>query len=1128
MNYRVIDGNEACALISYLFTEIAGIYPITPSSKMAELVEKYSKEGVKNIFDTEVKTVEMQSEAGSIGLVHGALQGGSFASTYTSSQGLLLMIPEMYKIAGELLPSVINVASRTVSTHALSIFGDHSDIYATRSTGYSFLCSSSVQDVVYMTLIAYLSTMKGKIPFVNFFDGFRTSHELSKIGIPDLKSIKSLVDDTYIKDFKDRSLVSKKVIRGTTQNDDIYFQNLESRNTYYENMPDIVYEYMKKINRKYKTSYKPFNYYGDKDAQRVIVAMGSVCETIKEYIDIVNKKGLKIGLIEVHLFRPFSKKYFLSVLPKTTKTITVLDRAKESGTREALFMDVSNIILSENKDIKVIGGIYGLSSKDTNLDDINAVYYNMDEDKLKDNFSLSITDDVTNRSLPKIKLEEENKDDIEMLIYGYGSDGMVSATKDLIKLVGENTNAFVQCYNKYDSKKSGGVTISNLRIGKKEIRKTYYVDKPHIVVCSKESYLNKYDMLENIRDNGIFILDINKNEIKNIPNEVKYILAKKNINFYIIDAHELARINNIPNKISYILEAAIINITKVLPYESALDSIKESIKDKFDKKDKEISENNIKAISMVKDNIIKIDIDKSWKKLSFNEKKYNNIIDNISHLKGDSLKVSDFSNHYDGSYEPNTSKLEKRNIAELLPCYNSDNCINCNRCVIACPHGVIKPKILNKDELKNNKDISYKTIKGKNGLFFALEFSYDDCTGCSICSSACKTKAITMVKNNELKRINNKISNVTNKFLYDEKTTLGIGYNKSLFNYSGACAGCGQTPYIKLLTQVVKEGLVIANATGCSSIYGGSMPSSPYNISWSNSLFEDNAEYGFGIQTSIELNKEKIMDIINKNIDNLGKKNRLLLKKYIENEKDYKITKFVSENLDYSEIKELKPLKNYIPSKSVWLIGGDGWSYDIDFGGIDHVVSQGKNINILILDNEIYSNTGGQSSKSTQEGVVSLFSSKGKETQKKDLAKILMNYKNVYIAQICLGKDMNQAIKALNEANEFDGPSIVIAYSPCIIHGIKGGMKNSLEEEKLAVDSGYFPIFRYNSKLNSFKLDYKTPDFSLYGKFLINETRYKMISAVNKDRAKELLENNLNNAKERFEYYKNLETKKDN
>ena len=1125
--YRVIDGNEACALISYMFTEVAGIYPITPSSKMAELVDKWSNEGKKNLFDQEVRLVEMQSEAGAIGLVHGSLQAGSISSTYTSSQGLLLMIPEMYKIAGELLPCVINVASRTVATHALSIFGDHSDIYATRSTGFAFLSSSSVQDVMYMTLISYLSTLKSRLPFVNFFDGFRTSHELNKIRILDNNDVKGLIENKYIKEFKNNSLVSKKIIRGTTQNDDVYFQNLELRNTFYENTPDIVNEYMEKINEKFKTNYKPFNYYGDKDAEKVIVAMGSVCETIKEYIDL-NKKKEKIGLITVHLFRPFSSKYFLNVLPKNVKVITVLDRAKETGSREAIYLDVANILLKENKNIKLLGGIYGLSSKDTNLEDINSVYKNMDKENMKDSFSLGITDDVTNKSLDKIKLDIENKNNIEMLVYGYGSDGMVSATKDLITMIGENTNAFVQCYNKYDSKKSGGVTISNLRIGKKEIKSTYYVNKPHVVVCSKESYLEKYDMIHNLRDNGIFILVINKDNIDLIPNEVKYVIAKKNIKFYIIDAYDIAIKNNIPNKISAIVEAAIISITKVLPYETAIKKMAENLKLKFDKKGKEISENNIKAIQMVKDNIMKVEVSKDWINLSYNEKKYNNILDNISHLKGDTLKVSDFKNHEDGSFEVNTSKFEKRNIAELLPCWNSEKCISCNKCVLSCPHAVIRPKLLDEEELKKNKNITYRELPGKKGYYFALEISYDDCTGCGVCTSTCPTKAISMVRNNELKRFNYPIKNVTNKKLFDEKTIVGLGYNKPLFKYSGACAGCGETPYIKILTQILKDSLIIANATGCSSIYGGSMPSSPYNVSWSNSLFEDNAEYGLGLRTSLDVNKEKIYNIIKNNIKKVNKKNKELLNKWIENSNDYQITKFVSDNLDYNDIKELKPLKEYIPAKSIWLIGGDGWSYDIGFGGLDHVIAQNKNINILILDNEVYSNTGGQSSKSTREGAVAPFASNGKKTAKKDLARMMMNYKNVYIAHISLGADMNQTIKAINEAYNHDGPSLIIAYSPCIVHGIKGGMKNSLEEGKLAVESGYFPLFRYNSSTKKFNLDYKTPDFSLYGKMLINETRYKMISAVNKEHAKELLEENLQNAKDRFEFYKSLENEKTN
>ena len=1125
MNYKVIDGNTACAHISYMFSDAAAIYPITPASTMSEKIDDWSNKGKKNIFDSEVKVVEMQSEAGAIGVVHGLLQTGSIASTYTASQGLLLMIPEMYKIAGELLPCVINVASRTVATHSLSIFGDHSDIYSVRGTGFSLLSSVNVSDVMYMTLVSYLSTLKGRIPFVNFFDGFRTSHELSKVDLIDINDVKDIVNYDYIDNFRNNSSLSKKQIKGTTQNDDVYFQNIEARNKYYDNMPDIVNEYMEILNKKFNTNYHPFDYYGAVDAERVIVAMGSVCDTIKEVIDVLNESNEKVGLVIVRLYRPFSSKYLLSVLPNTVKKIAVLDRTKESGSRDPLYLDVVNVINESNRKIKVIGGRYGLSSKNTTPGDISAVFKNLSKKVSKDSFTIGIIDDVTNKSLDREEIDIKNKN-VEMLVYGFGSDGMVSATKDLITMVGEETNAYVQGYNQYDSKKSGGVTISHLRFGKNEIRSSYYVLNPYIVVCTKDSYLNKYDMLSNIRKNGIFIINTDK-DIIDFPDRVKYYIAKNNIKVYKIDANKIAVSNNIPNKISTIMESAIIKITKILPYEKSIELMKESINNKFGKKGEDIVKNNINAISEVTNYIKEEVVDSSWKNIKIDDVKYEGVLDYISHLKGDELKVSDFISHDDGTFEVNTSRLEKRNISEYLPCWNSENCISCNMCVMACPHGVIRPKILNENELEENKDIKYIDVPGKDDLKFALSFSYDDCTGCSVCSSVCpgknNNKAITMKENSKVDRINNGIRGVSNKHLYPETIVKGLAFNKPLFKYSGACAGCGETPYIKMLTQIVGEGMIIANATGCSSIYGGSMPSSPYNVSWSNSLFEDNAEYGFGMSLTISIMKDKIEKIMLDNMDLVSEKNKELFNIWLNNKNDYKKTKVVMENIDYDEVKDLIKIKEYIATKSVWIIGGDGWSYDIGFSGIDHVMSSNENINILVLDTEVYSNTGGQSSKSTRKGAVAKFASKGKNTSKKDLARMMMQYKNVTVSQISMGANMNQAIKAINEASEHDGPSLIIAYAPCINHGIKGGMSNSMNEEKLAVESGYFPIFRYNSKDNSFTLDYKNPDFSLYGEFLANETRYKMISAVNLENAKELLEDNLESAKERFEFYKSLE-----
>ena len=1128
--YKVIDGNEACAHISYMFTEVAGIYPITPASPMSEYVDQWSANDRKNIFGSKVKLVEMQSEAGAIAVVHGALQTGTLASTYTASQGLLLMIPSMYKIAGEMLPCVINVASRTIATHALSIFGDHSDIYAARSTGFSFLASSSVQDVMYMTLISYLSSIKGRLPFVNFFDGFRTSHELNKIEVIDEKDIKDLIPKKEIEAFRKSSMLYEKKVKGTTQNDDVYFQNLEARNKYYEAMPDIVNSYMEKINKKFNTNYKPFNYYGSDNAEKVIVAMGSVCDSIKELVDMLNEKGEEVGLIEVHLFRPFSKKYFMDVIPKTVRKIAVLDRAKEAGsTGEALYQDVVNILNTEKNKPYIIGGRYGISSKNTNLEDLYAVFKNLDSKNPINSFTIGITDDVTTRSLKPCKIKN-NKKNIEMLIYGYGSDGMISASKDLIKMIGEETEGFVQGYFEYDSKKSGGVTKSHLRIGKERIRLSYYIENPHIVVCTKDVYLNKYDVLDNIRKNGIFILVTDKKGEefeKSLSNKVKKILAEKNIKLYTVDAYDIALKNNIPNKISTIMESVIVNITKVLPYLEYKEKVKETIKLHFSKKGDEIVNNNINAIECALDNITEIKIDKSWKEIDVKEDKLNGVFEHINHLKGNELTVKDFEKYEDGTFELNTTKLEKRNIAQNLPRWIKENCIQCNQCSFVCPHGVITPKLMTDEEIKKNKNVIVMPCIGNDEYKYALEISYENCTGCGVCANTCPgklgAKALIMEKENEVERVNSSIKKVTNKKLYLDTTVKGLSFTEPLFKYSGACAGCGETPYLKVLTQIFGDGIIIANATGCSSIYGGSLPSIPYNVSWSNSLFEDNAEYGLGMKMTIDVMKEKITNIMKEKLTGvLGIKNIEMFNKWLHNKDNPTITKEVMENINYDEVKELVPLKGYIHTKDVWIVGGDGWSYDIGFSGIDHVMASGENVNILVLDTEVYSNTGGQVSKSSKKGTVAKFSSDGKKTSKKDLAKMMMNYPNVYVAQISLGANMQQTIKAFKEAAKHNGPSLIIAYAPCINHGIKKGMGKSIEEERLAVQCGYFPIFRYDGKTKEFNLDFKDPNFELYENFLDGENRYSMMKAVNEKLANKLLEEQKNEAIERFNYYKKI------
>ena len=1114
MNKEILDGNTACALVSYMFTEACSIYPITPSSTMAELIDEYSSKGKLNFYGNKVKVVEMQSEAGAIGTMHGMLLNGVFSSTYTASQGLLLMIPNMYKIAGELLPSVINVAARTVATHALSIMGDHSDIYACRATGFAFLASSSVQDAHYLTSVAYLSTIKGRIPFINFFDGFRTSHEYNKINLLDLDKVKGLLDMTSLNNFRKRTLdIDNPTTHGTNQGDQIYFQSVEARNKYYLEMPDIVNHYMQEINSVAGTNYAPFNYYGKKDAENVIVAMGSVCDTIKEYIDLTDKK---IGLIEVHLYRPFSSKYFLNVLPKTTKKIAVLDRTKEPGSNgEPLYLDVCEVLKNNSLDISVTGGRYGLSSKDTNLNDIEAVYNFLEKDNLHE-FTIGIVDDVTFLSLERTKTIFK-KDYEELLIYGYGSDGMVTTSKDILKLVGK-TDKYVQGYFEYDSKKSGGVTKCHLRIGDKLIKSTYYVTNPKVVVCSKDTYLNKYDILSGIKEDGIFILNTEHSiDELVLPSNIIETLKNKNINFYIVNANKIARDNNIPNKISMIMEAVILNLTSYIDKDESYELIKNNIIKNFTKKGEDVVNSNINALKDSISTLVKVDINK----LRTKEEELNKITDNkifsyLESARGNELKVSDFLGYEDGTYEGGLSKLEKRKISSVTPCYDKSKCISCNLCSLVCPHSVIRPYLLNKEEVENaplevKEDLIDAKIKDKD-LMFTIGVSTLDCTGCSLCTNVCPTKAITMenidktIKKEQIKI--EYLDKLEEKKVLDIATVKGSQFVKPTFAFSGACAGCGETPYLKLLSSLFKDNLVIANATGCSSIYAASLPNTSYSVPWANSLFEDNAEFGYGIRLSENLMKENIKNIMKNKINSVNSNNQKLFDMYL-NSYSKETSNYVYENLDYNDIKELEPLRKYIKEKSIWIVGGDGWAYDIGYGGIDHVLANKENVNILVLDTECYSNTGGQASKSSRPGAILKFASDGKKTSKKNLAKIAMSYPHVYVGTISLGANYNGTIKTLIEAENYDGPSIVIAYAPCIAHGIKEGMKDSIKEEKLVVEKGYFPLFRYNPTTKEFKLDSKA-DFTTYEEIFKRENRYRIDS--------DLLDKNKEDSIKEYEY----------
>jgi pyruvate-ferredoxin/flavodoxin oxidoreductase len=1164
-NFLTCDGNYAAAHVAYMFSEVAAIYPITPSSTMAEYVYEWAAFGRKNIFGEPVEVAEMQSEGGASGAVHGALQGGALTSTYTASQGLLLMIPNMYKIAGELLPGVFHVSARSLAAQALSIFGDHSDVMSARQTGFAFLATGSVQEIMDLAPIAHLASIKSRIPFVHFFDGFRTSHEIQKVEAPVTEEMAKLIDYDALQRFRDNSLNPEHpVTRGTAQNPDIYFQTRDAANTFYDNLPDIVEEYMQKIKETTGREYHPFTYYGADDAEDIIIAMGSVTDTIKESIDYKVAKGEKIGLLSVHLYRPFSAKYFFNVLPKTVKNIAVLDRTKEPGANgEPLYLDVVELFKDDANAPKIIGGRYGLSSKDTTPSQIFSVFENLRKKEPKNQFTIGIVDDVTNHSLPMgddINVTPEGT--YSAKFYGIGSDGTVGANKNSIKIIGETTDKFCQAYFSYDSKKSGGVTTSNLRFGDKPIRSPYLVNTADFVACHVPAYLESYDMLKGLKNGGTFLLNSiwDEETTKNrIPNKVKKYLAVNNINFYIINATKIAEEIGLGNRTNTIMQSAFFKIAEIIPYDKAVEEMKNFIKKSFGRKGDEIVNMNNAAVDQGGE-VIKIEIPAEWSKLSDADKKddrvlpdfVKNVAEPMNLLKGDDLPVSAFKGIEDGTFPSGTTEFEKRGIAVTVPEWQIDNCIQCNLCANACPHAAIRPFLLTEEEVKNAPEgTETKKAVGKSleGLQFRQQVTPLDCTGCGVCAEVCpaKEKALIMKpldsQRAEIERWDymfNKVSIKVGRF--DKMQNVkNAQFAQPLFEFSGACAGCGETPYIKTITQLFGDRMMVANATGCSSIYGGSAPSTPYRKNhegkgpaWANSLFEDNAEYGFGMSLGVENIRKRIASMMRKALNDVNPETKAVFEKWIETKDDSKTSQEASTAVvevlkkeSHGIAKEIMDLKDYLAKKSVWIIGGDGWAYDIGYGGLDHVIASGEDVNLLVLDTEVYSNTGGQSSKATPVGAVAKFAASGKKIRKKDLGMMAMTYGYVYIAQVAMGANPAQYFKALKEAEAYPGPSIIIAYSPCIAHGLRGGMSKTQAEQKEAVNSGYWHLFRYNPLLeqegkNPFQLDSKEPNWNLFQDFLKSEVRYTSLMKSFPEEAKELFKVAQQNSKWRYKSYQRM------
>ena len=1171
---KTVDGNTAAAHVAYAFTDVAAIFPITPSSNMAEAVDDWSAQGRKNIFGQKVNVVEMQSEAGAAGAFHGSLQAGALTTTFTASQGLLLMLPNMYKVAGGLLPGVFHVSARALATSALSIFGDHQDVMAARQTGCVLLASGSVQEVADIAPVAHLAAIEGKLPFIHFFDGFRTSHEIQKVELLEYIDYASLLNMEAVKAFRDSALSpNHPVTRGTAQNDDIYFQTREASNKYYNNIVGVVEKYMAKMSELTGRKHGLFNYYGDENAKNIIIAMGSVTETIEETIDYLNAKGGSYGLVKVHLYRPFSNKHLLEAIPASAERICVLDRTKEPGsTGEPLYLDVRNAFFDVENAPMIIGGRYGLGSKDVTPTDIKTVFDNLTSEKPKNNFTLGIVDDVTNTSLEKSEsIKIAHPGTVRCKFWGLGSDGTVGANKQAIKIIGDNTDKYAQAYFAYDSKKSGGITMSHLRFGDAPIRSTYLIDEADYIACHNQSYVNQYDLLKGLKEGGVFVLNTiwSQEELEqHLPAKMKKFIADNNINFYTVNATKIAQEIGLGNRINMIMQSAFFKLAAIIPETEAVEYLKDSIKKAYGKKGEKVVNMNFEAVEAGLNALVKIDVPANWSNaeelemaVDSDEPEFiKNILRPMNAQEGNNLPVSAFEGLEDGTFPAGTAAYEKRGVAVNVPEWITDNCIQCNQCAYVCPHACIRPVLVNEEEAANAPE-SFNTKKaigkGFEGLQYRMQVSPMDCTGCGNCADICpaKQKALVMkpLDTQEVEVENWAFAVDTTKVapkgdIMAPTTVKGSQFRQPLIEFSGACAGCGETPYIKLVTQLFGDRMMIANATGCSSIWGGSAPSTPYTVnhegkgpSWANSLFEDNAEFGYGMMLGVKQMRNKIAETMQTLLTmDICESAKEAFNAWLEAREDGEASKAASEKVlevlagtcscADEEVKsllaEIESRKDYLVKRSQWILGGDGWAYDIGYGGLDHVLASGENVNVLVFDTEIYSNTGGQASKSTPVAAMAKFAAAGKRSKKKDLGMMAMSYGNVYVAQVGMGADKNQLMKAIIEAEKHDGPSLIIAYSPCISHGIKEGMGRAQANIEKAVKAGYWHLYRYNPQLkaegkNPFTLDSKEPTES-FREFLMGQVRYAAIAKQYPDVAEELFNMAEENAKERYNNYKRL------